>query len=156
MTNDQHNPAPDDPLTDELRDFFARTDPVPPQVVDAARAAIEFRDLDAQLAELLADSALEDKELAGVRGIGQRMLSFGAGERFLEVDVAEDGARRELTGYVVPAGAGRLRAQSADGEIEAEIDAHGRFRLARAPRGPMRLWIAITGMPEIVTPWVTV
>lgn len=143
----------DDQLMRELSGYFARTDPVPASVVQAAEAAIEFRDLDAQLAELLHDSALEDEQLAGVRGAGQRMLSFGAGERFVEVDVRTEGANRELAGYVVPAVPGTIRVEAPDRSIEAPVDDRGRFRLLRVPRGPVRLWVTAPGQRRTVTAW---
>jgi hypothetical protein len=146
-----------DALERELTGFFARTDPVPGHVLDAARAAIEFRDLDGQLAELLRDSAAEDKELAGVRGIGQRLLSFALGEQFVELDIATDGDRRHLTGYVVPAGAGTLRAQHADGtDTTVPVDEQGRFRLSGLSQGPVRLWIELAEHTPFRTPWLTV
>ena len=155
MTNDQHNPDADDLLVAELRDSFLRTDPVPPGVLAAARAAIEFRDIDAQIAELLMDSALEDKELAGVRGIGQRLLSFGLGERFLEVDVAGAGDVRGLVGYVVPAESGTLRVEGADGAREVPVDDQGRFRVDGLPAAPLRLALRVVGRPTFLTPWLT-
>jgi hypothetical protein len=154
MANERDMNGPDDALAGELSALFARTDPVPSVVADAARAAIEFRDLDAQMAELLRDSALEDKELAGVRGVGDRLLSFAFGDRFLEVDVAGSGERRELSGYLVPAQAGTLVAQGPEGMIEATVDERGRFRVARVPRGPIRLWVRAADAPVFHTPWL--
>ncbi len=148
MTNDQHDQGPDDPLVDELRGFFGRTDPVPAHVLDAARAAIEFRDLDAQLAELLMDSALEDKELAGVRGVGQRLLSFGFADRFLEVDISATGATRTLSGYIVPAESGTLRVDSAQGALEAAVDEQGRFPRRGLPAAPLRLAVRVADAPR--------
>ena len=48
---------PDDTLVSELREYFARVDPVPPLVTEAAKAALGWRRLDADLAELLSDSS---------------------------------------------------------------------------------------------------
>jgi hypothetical protein len=154
MANERDMNGPDDVLAGELSALFARIDPVPPLVADAARAAIEFRDLDAQMAELLRDSALEDKELAGVRGVGDRLLSFAFGQQFLEVDVAGAGERRELSGYLVPAQAGTLVAEGPAGIIETAVDARGRFRVARVPRGPIRLWVRVADAPAFRTPWL--
>lgn len=144
----------DDALVDELREYFARVDPVPDAVLAAAHAAIEFRDLDAQLAELLRDTAEDASALAGVRGGGHRLLTFGLGDVFLEVDAAQAGdEHRELAGYVVPAAAGTLRIQHADLDVEAPLDDEGRFRSARVPRGPVRFHVAIDGRPAFSTPW---
>jgi hypothetical protein len=63
-------PDPDDPLVAELRTLVARVDPVPPLVTQVAKAALGWRRLDADLAELLSDSALETEALALARGPG--------------------------------------------------------------------------------------
>lgn len=154
MTDESENIEVDERLAAELSAFFARTDPVPPAVLAAAKTAIEFRDLDAQIAELLSDSVLEDKELAGVRGAGQRLLSFGIGKRYLEVDVSAVGDHRSLSGYVVPHEPGVLRVEGAQGSFEAEVDDRGRFRVARVPRGPVRFSVHIPNRPVISTRWL--
>ncbi len=146
-----------DAIEREIAGYFARVDPVPETVLEAARAAIEFRDLDGQLAQLLRDSAVEDKELAGVRGVGERLLSFALGQQFIEVDVASEGTRRHLSGYVVPAATGTLTAQYADGtDTTVPVDAQGRFRVRELSRGPVRLLIELADQTPFRTPWLTV
>lgn len=150
---------PDEPLMGELRDLFGRGDPVPPHVTAAARAAIELRDLDAQIAELLRDSAVEDRELAGVRSTATptRLLTFSLGEdQYIEVDVMAEGAQRTLTGYVVPSAEGILTVEHAAVTLEAEIDEHGRFSIDDVPAGPVRLRVAIPGHRAIVTQWLPI
>lgn len=146
----------DGQLLSELRAFFARTDPAPPDAIAAAYAAIELRDIESQIADLLRDSVLEDKELAGVRGGGQRSLSFGAGDRFLEVDVTEVASERRLAGYVVPGAAGSIRFEGLEGDAMAPLDAHGRFKLEGLKRGPLRMTVDVPGLPPFRTPWLTI
>ncbi|MFD0744362.1 hypothetical protein ACFQ1L_23015 [Phytohabitans flavus] len=64
----------DDALMAELRRIAAEVDPVPPSVIEAARAAIFTRHLDHELAELVADSADAGSGLLyeAVRGPGAR------------------------------------------------------------------------------------
>lgn len=156
---------PTDPelrLLGTIRDMFERADPVPDRVRAAAHAAIELRDLDAQLAELLRDSAVDevDRELAGVRGAGTvaRLLTFSVGaERYVEVDVENDGERhRTLAGYVVPGDAGRLMVEHAGGHLSGEIDEHGGFSVARVASGPIRLRVSLDGARPIVTQWTLI
>ncbi|MDO9356529.1 MAG: hypothetical protein Q7T55_22720 [Solirubrobacteraceae bacterium] len=150
---------PDDQLMAELGDLFGRTDPVPSPVTLAAYAAIELRDLDAQLAELLSDSAVEDRELAGVRSTATptRLLTFSLGEdEYIEVDVAEDGETRALTGYVVPSSEGRFAVEHASGALEGDLDEHGRFSIDGVPSGPARLRFLLPGRAAIVTPWLPI
>lgn len=143
----------DDALEAELRSAAALFDPVPAQVLAAARAAIEFRDLDAQLAELMRDSSTEAKELSGVRGDSGRLLTFGTGERFVEVEITASGDDRSAVGYVVPASEGVVSAESAGGPVESELDAQGRFRLTGLSHGPIRLRLSVPGLPALLTPW---
>jgi hypothetical protein len=51
---------PDEMLMVELRGLFTDVDPVPPLVIETAKASLGWRRLDADLAELLSDSALEE------------------------------------------------------------------------------------------------
>ena len=60
----------DELLIAELRAFFAEVDPVPPLVSETAKASLGWRRLDADLAELLSDSALEEEPFALARGRG--------------------------------------------------------------------------------------
>lgn len=156
MTDQHDTDERDEALIDELRGMFARADPMPTHVLDAARAAIEFRDLDGQLAELLSDSAVEEPDLVGVRGTTGRLLTFAKDDRFLEVDVTADGGDLGLTGYVVPSVAGELIAEHRDGAIRAGVDAEGRFRMPRVPRGLLRLRFVSPGLPVFVTPWLPI
>ncbi|HEX2274602.1 MAG TPA: hypothetical protein VHG90_12085 [Acidimicrobiales bacterium] len=55
MTIDDCCSSPlDEGLLQAYRSIVARTDPVPPEVVAAARAALSWRTIDGELAELLA------------------------------------------------------------------------------------------------------
>ena len=158
-------PSPDDltepeaHLLGELRGHFARTDPVPQAVLDAAYVAFELRDFDAQVAELLRDTALdEQKELAGARGpVATRSLTFAVGDqRYVEVDVEFAGELRVITGYVVPAAAGTIAVEhTAGGAINGAIDDGGRFAVDGVPGGPVRLRIATRGDAALVTEWLT-
>ena len=62
----------------ELRAIFSHVDPVPPLLDDAARAAFTWRTVDAELAELMRDSADASEEAGALvrGGGGPRQLSF--------------------------------------------------------------------------------
>jgi hypothetical protein len=159
--NDQ--PDPDEPLVADLRDYFARVDPVPPLVAQAAKAALGWRRLDADLAELLADSTLEAESLASVRGAGAavRSVSFGAGELTIDLEIHTEGTRLTLLGLLTPPSIASIEIQTADGAIGAttESDATGRFRtqLPAGGRVRLRLMPRDPGLASLIeTSWITI
>lgn len=136
-------PDPDPELTEELRALFDRADPVPTDVTEFAKAALGWRRLDAELAELLADSALETESTALTRSGGSagRWLTFRSAELTIDVELQADGDARTLLGQLAPPpAAATVEAQAADGSLtaSAESDALGRFRLSLAA-GRVRL-----------------
>src|SRR5690606_40368098 len=70
--------------------FGADLVPIPPRLSEAARTAFGWRRIDAELAELLFDSATD--EVAGVRGTAteRRSLRFGAHGTELRVHLTAD------------------------------------------------------------------
>ena len=85
--------------------IVSHLDPVPPLVDEGARAAFGWRTIDADLAELMRDSADELAE-AGVRGPGgPRQLSFESPALGIELEVVETGPRvRRVEGQLLPPG----------------------------------------------------
>src|SRR5262249_7326628 len=82
----------DEALLERLRAICAEVDPVPDLVFQAARAAFTLRRLDAELAELVLDSADAPAGAVAVRAAGPadiRMLSFTAGPLRVELQVTE-------------------------------------------------------------------
>ncbi len=166
MTDHDGHPDPDEALVAELQAFFTRVDPVPPVVTEAARAALGWRRLDADLAELLSDSLLEDESLALTRGVqaGVRSVSFSAGEVTIDLEVHADGETRVLMGQLSPPRAARIAVQrpgsggpASDPETfaAAESDELGRFR-AQVPGGGM-IRLVVAGVTDAIqSSWITV
>lgn len=160
--DDAHDP--DEVLVSELREYFARVDPVPGPVTEAARAALGWRRLDAELAELLSDSAVDEESLAGVRGVSTptRSISFGARELTIELEIHSDGARRTLLGLIAPPFVASIEIQTADGATEVartESDELGRFRAALPSGQNIRLRLTAVDPesgPPVETSWITV
>ena len=118
-----------DPVVAELRSMLDRADPVPDSVLAAAKAAFSWRTIDAELAELTADSLFAD---TGVRTAeGARLLTFEGPGIEVEVEVAHTGAGRKLTGQVVPVG----RATRSGGSERAARRGRARADRARPARG---------------------
>jgi hypothetical protein len=154
-----NRPDPDDELLDDLRHIFRRTDPVPPEVTEFAQAALGWRRLDADLAELLADSALEADALALARGGEGRWLTFRAADLTIDVEIQADGEAHTVLGQLAPPPAvSTVELQSSDGTAVAiaESDELGRFRLALEGDGRFRLRILRPGAQPVETSWFTV
>jgi hypothetical protein len=151
-------PDPDEELMDELRNILRRTDPVPPEVTEFAQAALGWRRLDADLAELLADSALDADRLALARGGDGRWLTFKADDLTIDVEIQADGDTRTLLGQFAPPLAATVEVQSTDGTVVAssESDDLGRFRLTLEADGHVRLRVLREGTAPVETSWFTV
>lgn len=145
-------------LLDELRRVVTEIDPVPPEVTAFAKAALGWRRVDAELAELLADSALDAEALAGVRGgpARARAVTFGAAELTIEVEIEPVDVGLVLLGQLAPPRAAAVEAQRDDGSVAAagEADTFGRFRIELAAGGRIRLRI-VSGDAVVETSWLS-
>lgn len=152
---DRHDDWPQ--LAAELRAVFDAVDPVPPEVEAVAYGALAWREIDAALAELVADS-VESDELAGVRGAAlQRVVTFEAPGFVVEVEVTETGRTRSLAGQLVPVGPATIVVQTPDDAVTIEADDLGRFQLADVAAGPVRLACVLPESEQrVVTSWTTV
>jgi len=155
------NPDADAELLAELRALIDRVDPVPPEVTEFAQAALGWRRLDADLAELLADSALETEATALTRSEGgPRWLTFRAADLAVDVEVQADGNGFVLLGQLSPPPVtATVELQGGDGAVlaAAAADSLGRFRLTVDGGGRIRLRILRTD-PEaaaLETSWLT-
>ena len=153
--------APDDnSLEQELRRVAARLDPVPPEVVQAAIDAFSWRDIDAELAELVFDSLLEADQATLVRGSpGQRLVSFKTPELTVDVEVTSTPAGREVMGQITPPQRATVEIRHSAGVVSTDADELGRFRSASLPAGPMSLRLspaADSPRPAVVTDWLAI
>lgn len=139
-------------LLTRLGGLLDTVEPVPADVVLAARSAFAWRDLDAQLALLKADEGLL------VRGHGdQRLLTFEAPDLTIVVEVTEVGDGRRLVGQLVPAGPAEVSLQTArrpDDLLSAPVDPLGRFALPEIPAGHIRFRCVLSNGQKVVTQWL--
>lgn len=145
MTDDMTGgPGPEDDTADdalmaELRVLASIVDPVPPSAIAAARSAIAWRTMDAELAELTADSSVEP-HLAGVRGAASpAMLTFEGPEATIEVEVTDEGRTRRVLGQLVPPGPGAVEIRHGGGLASLSADEVGRFAASGIVPGPVSL-----------------
>jgi hypothetical protein len=149
----------DEALIEQLRTALG-TQGAPARVTDAAKAALTWLRVDAELAELLSDSAL-DAEPALARGGNAvvRSVSFSAGETIVELEVHPDAQGRTLLGQLSPAGERTIELQWSDGAAAepARSDLIGRFRLRLERGGTIRLRIADDQADAAVeTAWIPI
>jgi len=153
---------PEELLMAELRIFFADVDPVPPLVIETAKASLGWRRLDADLAELLSDSALEEEPFALARGghAPARAVTFSSTGLTIDIEVHVDDPERTLLGQLSPPSPATIEIQTmADEPLSAEADRLGRFRVRLPAGGPIRLRVLAAdgpGRPPVETSWITV
>ena len=154
MSGQQQPPEPDDDeLLAQLRRIAAAADPVPELVIQAARSAFGLRDLDARLAELVRDSAI-DLPATAVRGGDRRMLSFEVGDVAVECEITERDLRRDILGQLVGGQAAGIDAEVAGTQrVTVPVDERGRFSVRDLPAGPVRLRCRLADGTTVVTSW---
>jgi hypothetical protein len=138
-------PSDRDPeqLLRELRLVVGELDPVPLEVTSFAQAALGWRRVDAELAELLADSALQSESLAMTRsGVAQaRSVTFRAVDLEIDLEIRDGDPGVVLLGQLAPPAPAAVEVQRDDSSVAAtvEADALGRFRVELAEGGRIRL-----------------
>jgi len=147
----------DEDLLRELRAAARRFDPPPESVLDAARASFTWRTIDAELAALEFDSAVDQAATAVRSGEGPRLLTFAAPGLSIEVEVSPVGSRRQLVGQLVPAQPARIDVRHAGGVTTVRADQLGRFDAAAISAGPVSLRCRLgdaPSSPPVVTEWI--
>lgn len=137
-----------------VREALEEHDPVPPGVVEAARASLTWLTIEADLAALSEDTALT---AAGVRTeTAARVLTFECSTGVVVLEVTSSGDERRLVGQADRAAG--LQVRHRGGTVEVETDAHGRFRVEGVRSGPVSVVCTFSDSPEtpLVTSWVIV
>ena len=136
---DRNDDDPEGELLARLRALAASHDPVPAEAVAAARSAIAWRTMDAELAELTEDSSV-DSGLAGVRSTDvPALLTFESANLTVEIEILQAGTSRRLLGQIVPPGPGQVDVDQGGATTTVEADEVGRFRADLGGAGPVRL-----------------
>ncbi len=155
-----HSEREDTELEEELRRAVARFDPVPGELLQAAIEAFTWRTIDAELAELVFDSLIDQDEMSLVRGPQERrLLSFETGGQTIDLEVTSTSSSRGLVGQLTPARQASVEIRVGASVIAVDADELGRFRAETVPAGPMSLRCgAASAEPgtAVVTDWVSI
>jgi hypothetical protein len=126
------------------------SEPVPAELLEFARAALDGRRVGSELAELVSDSVLDGG------GDASRRLEFRAPALSIELEVHG----LTLLGRLAPAAGVPIEVELAGGEVVSggEADADGRFRLVLPQGGRVRLLLLpkAPGVPRIESSWITI
>jgi hypothetical protein len=127
-----------DPLLTDLRRVLDLVEPVPAQSLELARAAFDWRTMDAELAELVADSAVD---AVAVRAEGQpRLVTFEHGEDAIELEIHLRGVGRLIVGQLDPERAADVKLEPFRSEpVVTRAGEDGRFSFELAEGGPVKL-----------------
>jgi hypothetical protein len=154
VTNDDE--TADTRILQELRRIAARVDPVPAELLAAARGSLDWRTVDAELARLTFDSVVDAGDGQPVRGGGRpRLLTFAAEGLEVEVELLPSGPRWRLVGQLVPPGPAEVEVRYLGGTVDASADQLGRFVVDGVPSGPVSLCCRTAGR-TVVTDWLTI
>jgi hypothetical protein len=144
----------DEQLQDALREALKASQAVPPVLVEMAKNAYAFYNIDAELAQLTYDSSRDRDMTASVRSETApiRALSFTSPQLSIELEVTE----HSLIGQIMPTGEGTIEAQTREGvTTAASIDEIGCFCLEPIPPSPFRLRCRPASGADVVTGWIT-
>ncbi len=143
----------DDQLQELLASALAAADPVPEHVVTAAKEAYTWRTIDAELAELVYDSA--SQEPVGVRGEAARQVTFRAPGVEIEMMVMAEGTRR-LVGQLVPPQQASIQLRHGESVREVTSDGLGRFTFVDVTTGAVQIVVSTPDGSRVVTEWMVV
>jgi hypothetical protein len=147
----------EDAFEARLRGITSEADAVPDHVVADAKAVFVLRDLDAELAELVADSSV-DEPMVLTRALVSdvRMLSFACGDVTIELDVDTDTVTGRVSLHGVAIGAsGDVVVVLTGHRVQTTLD-DGHFDLELPTGGPLRLELTRPDGGRVTTTWITV
>lgn len=154
MTDPQQGPGQDEELLlGELARLVRERDPVPPDLVELARNSFTWRTVDAELAELLADSQ-QSEDAARVRSstASVRLLAFATETLRLDVEVLAEGTARRLVGELDPGVPAEVTVEHAGGALSERTDDLGRFIVGGVPTGWVQVRCSPASGPSLLTP----
>jgi hypothetical protein len=143
----------DEQLLGALREAMRARKAVPHEIVETAKGAYAWHNIDTELAQLTYDSSRDKDRSASVRSetASIRALTFTSAHMSIELEVTEG----SLLGQVMPPGEGTIEAQAQAGVAAAQIDEIGCFSIEPVPPSPFRLHCRTARGLDVVTGWIT-
>jgi hypothetical protein len=146
----------DDEILDRLGEALRAANEVPREFIEMGKAAYTWRDIDAELAELAYDSALEEAHMAGsvlrAERAHLRSLTFTSDALTIEIEITGDA----MLGQVVPLQTGQVEVHTPTGTAgTAVIDDIGCFTVRPIPVGSFRLNCRTAKGVQVSTSWLT-
>jgi hypothetical protein len=141
----------DDLLLRDLKGALRAVPPAPAEFLDAARAALTWRTIDSELAELTYDSAADLALSSRTRsGSGPRTLAFSSRDVTVELELSD----AVIVGQVSRGGGGEVSIETSAGVVASTtLDEIGCFVLTHRPDGLFRLSVR-GGEYAVVTGWL--
>lgn len=147
-------PEHDAELLDVVRQVLDAADPMPSDLVERVRFAIDLEDVDVEVSRLV-----EMPVLAGARSDEfARLVTFQSDSLTIMVTLEQgtDGTTR-IDGWLTPAACRRIEVRCTSGPLSTESDDTGRFSLAAVPAGNVRLVVHDSGSTlRVITPTIQV
>ena len=141
----------DDHLLASLKEALREAEQVPPEFVEAGRAAFAWHDIDAELAALTYDSMLAERRPASAmraQDASLRALTYATQDLTIEVEITPDA----LLGQVLPPQPGCATICLPTGQAtEARIDEMGFFAVRPVPGSSFRLRCVTTAGLTVMT-----
>ncbi|MBM2623501.1 hypothetical protein JIG36_49210 [Actinoplanes sp. LDG1-06] len=151
----------DDKLLADLRRIAGSVDGPPASVLEAARAAFLTRDLDAEIAHLVADSrgpaAFEQVRAAPEDPAqGHWLLSFSGGGVQIDLEVESDAGALRLVGMLSGEPVEECALRTESGSHPVTVDELGRFVVEGLAPGPIRMFCRLAGGRRVTTRWIRI
>lgn len=136
-------------VLDALQRMLEAVDAPPAHVIANAREAFTWHGIDAELAELVYDSATAAGPVS-VRAAAQpaRQVTFRSPGLEIEVEVVSE-RTRVVIGQLVPAQSASVELRHDDETRQTSADALGRFAFEAVPPGAIKLTV-VTGSGAVV------
>lgn len=144
----------DEQLLGALREAMRARQSVPPRLVETAKSAYAWHNIDAELAQLTYDSSRDTDRSASMRSetASIRALTFTSAHTSIELEVTGDA----LIGQIMPPAAGAIEVSTLDGVTTGvEVDEIGCFTIEPIPRSAFRLRCNTTRGTDVVTGWIS-